>query len=391
MKCLIPNIGSTSFKYRVLQMPEEAVLAQGRVERIGQPGGECADYPAAIAKCLGAIAGEGKALKDLSEIDAVGFKVVHAGPHSEPQLVGDELLAAMEEFTFLAPAHNPAYIAAIRAFQQELPGVPLVAVIETGPYRFMDEAATTYAVPYEWRRDFGIRRYGFHGATHRAASERALALMGRTNLRHVSCHLGGSSSVAAFRDGLPVGTSMGASPQSGLPQNNRVGDIDVFAVLHMMKELRLNPDEMAAILSSHSGLAGISGGSGDLRDLSEAAAAGDKRARLALDVYVLAIRHYLGALMVELGGIDVITFSGGIGENSAEIRSAVLKDLSGFGVELNEGTNRAIKGEGAISIDGSAVKVLVVPANEEMIVARDTAAVVSRAQAAKQAMAGQDR
>jgi acetate kinase len=391
MKCLIPNIGSTSFKYRVLQMPEEAVLAEGRVERIGQPGGECADYPAAIAKCLGAIAGEGKALKDLSEIDAVGFKVVHAGPHSEPQLIGDELLAAMEEFTFLAPAHNPAYIAAIRAFQQELPGVPLVAVIETGPYRFMDEAATTYAVPYEWRRDFGIRRYGFHGATHRAASERALALMGRTNLRHVSCHLGGSSSVAAFRDGLPVGTSMGASPQSGLPQNNRVGDIDVFAVLHMMKELRLNPDEMAAILSSHSGLAGISGGSGDLRDLSEAAAAGDKRARLALDVYVLAIRHYLGALMVELGGIDVITFSGGIGENSAEIRSAVLKDLSGFGVELNEGTNRAIKGEGAISIDGSAVKVLVVPANEEMIVARDTAAVVSRAQAAKQAMAGQDR
>jgi acetate kinase len=329
MKCLIPNIGSTSFKYRVLQMPEEAVLAQGRVERIGQPGGECADYPAAIAKCLGAIAGEGKALKDLSEIDAVGFKVVHAGPHSEPQLIGDELLAAMEEFTFLAPAHNPAYIAAIRAFQQELPGVPLVAVIETGPYRFMDEAATTYAVPYEWRRDFGIRRYGFHGATHRAASERALALMGRTNLRHVSCHLGGSSSVAAFRDGLPVGTSMGASPQSGLPQNNRVGDIDVFAVLHMMKELRLNPDEMAAILSSHSGLAGISGGSGDLRDLSEAAAAGDKRARLALDVYVLAIRHYLGALMVELGGIDVITFSGGIGENSAEIRSAVLKARTG--------------------------------------------------------------
>jgi len=164
--------------------------------------------------------------------------------------------------------------------------VPLVAVIETGPYRFMDEAATTYAAPYEWRRDFGIRRYGFHGASHRAASERALALMGRTKLRHISCHLGGSSSVAAFRDGLPVGTSMGASPQSGLPQNNRVGDIDAFAVLHMMKMLRVNPDEMASILSSRSGLAGISGGSGDLRDLSEAAAAGDKRARLALDVYV---------------------------------------------------------------------------------------------------------
>jgi acetate kinase len=388
---LIPNIGSTSFKYRVLQMPEEAILAEGRVERIGQPDGECADYPAATAKCLEAIAGEGKALRNLSEIDAVGFKVVHAGPHSEPQLIDDDLLAAMEEFSFLAPAHNPAYIAAIRAFRQELPGVPLVAVIETGPYRFMDEAATTYAVPYEWRRDFGIRRYGFHGASHRAASERALALMGRTKLRHISCHLGGSSSVAAFRDGLPVGTSMGASPQSGLPQNNRVGDIDAFAVLHMMKKLRVNPDEMAAILGSRSGLAGISGGSGDLRDLNEAAAAGDKRARLALDVYVRAIRHYLGALMVELGGIDAITFSGGIGENSAEIRSAVLKDLTGFGVELDEKRNREIKGEGRISTEDSAVKVLVVPANEEMIVARETAAVVSRAQAAGQSMAGHAR
>ena len=391
MKCLIPNIGSTSFKYRVLEMPEEAVLAEGRVERIGQPGGECADCPAAIAKCLTAIAGEGKALKSLSEIDAVGFKVVHAGPHGEPQLIGDELLVAMEEFSFLAPAHNPAYIAAIRAFRQELPGVPLVAVIETGPYRFMDEAATTYAVPYEWRRDFGIRRYGFHGATHRSASERTQALMGRKNLRHISCHLGGSSSVAAFRDGLPVGTSMGASPQSGLPQNNRVGDIDAFAVLHMMKKLQLNPDEMAAILGSRSGLAGISGTSGDLRDLNEAAATGDKRAQLALDVYVLAIRHYVGALMLTLGGIDAITFSGGIGENSAEIRRAVLKDLTGFGVEVDESRNRAIKGEGAISTDNSAVKILVVPANEEMIIARETAAVVSRAQVAKQAMAGQAR
>ncbi|MGP8271084.1 MAG: acetate/propionate family kinase [Terracidiphilus sp.] len=391
MKCLIPNIGSTSFKFRVLQMPEETVLAEGRVERIGQPGGECADYPAAICKCLGAIAGQGKALKDLSEIDAVGFKVVHAGPLSEPQLIGDELLAAMEEFTFLAPAHNPAYIAAIRAFRQELPGVPLVAVIETGPYRFMDEAATTYAVPYEWRRDFGIRRYGFHGASHRAASERALALMGGAKLRHISCHLGGSSSVAAFCNGVPVGTSMGASPQSGLPQNNRVGDIDAFAVLHMMKRLRVNPDEMAAILGSRSGLAGISGGSGDLRDLNKAAAEGDKRARLALDVYVRAIRHYLGALMLELGGIDVITFSGGIGENSSEIRSAVLKDLTEFGVELDEERNLTIKREGAISTDSSAVKVLVVPAIEEMIVARETVAVVSRAQTAKQAMAGQAR
>ena len=385
MKCLIPNIGSTSFKYRVLDMPSESVLAEGRVERIGQPGGECADYPAAIRKCIAAIAGEGNAQKSLSEIGAVGFKVVHAGPHNAPQLIDDEFLAAMEEFSFLAPAHNPAYIAAIQAFRKELPGVPLIAVIETGPYRFMDEAATTYAVPYEWRRDFGIRRYGFHGASHRSASERTQALLGRKNLRHISCHLGGSSSVAVFRDGVAIDVSMGASPQSGLPQNNRVGDIDVFAVLHMMKKLGLDPDRMAVLLGSRSGLAGISGTSGDIRDLDQAAAAGDKRSRLALDVFVYAIRHYLGAFMLELGGLDALTFSGGIGENSAEIRSAVCRDLSAFGVELDEDRNRTARDEGAISTESSAVKIWIVPANEEVIVARETAAVVNREMAVGQA------
>lgn len=389
MKCLIPNIGSTSFKYRVLEMPAETLLAQGRVERIGQPGGECPDYPSAIRKCLAAVAGEGKPLKGLAEIDALGFKVVHAGPLNESQLIGDALLAAMEEFRFLAPAHNPPYIAAIQAFRNELPGVPLVAVIETSPYRFMDEASTTYSVPYEWRTEHGIRRYGFHGASHRSASERTQALLGRNDLRHISCHLGGSSSLAAFCNGVAVEASMGASPQSGLPQNNRVGDIDVFAVLHMMKKLGLGPDEMAALLGSRSGLAGISGTGGDLRDLSEAAAAGNNRAQLALDVFVRAIRHYLGAYLLSLGGADVITFSGGIGENSAEIRAAVLKGLSAFGIEVDAGRNASMRGEGAISTAQSQVKVLVVPANEEAIVARETAAVVNRARAEQQALVGQ--
>jgi acetate kinase len=389
MKCLIPNIGSTSFKYRVLDMPDETVLAQGRVERIGQPGGECADYPAAIRKCIESIAGPGKALTSLKEIGAVGFKAVHGGPLNEPQIIGEEFLAALKEFSFLAPAHNPPYIAAIRAFQQELPGVPLVAVVDTGPYHNMNEASTTFGVPYEWRTKYGIRRYGFHGASHRAASERARALLGRNDIRHISCHLGGSSSLAAFRNGVAIDVSMGASPQSGLPQNNRVGDIDVFAVLHMMKKLGLDPDQMAVLLGSKSGLAGISGTSGDMRDLNEAAAAGNRQAQLALDVYVFAIRHYLGAFMLELGGIDAITFSGGIGENSAEIRAGVLKDLSAFGVELDAGRNATIKGEGPISTDGSAVKVLVVPANEEIVVARETVAVVGRAKAAAQVLAGQ--
>ena len=389
MKCLIPNIGSTSFKYRVLDMPSESIRAEGRVERIGQPDSECPNYPSAIRKCIAAIAGEGRALASLAEVGAVGFKVVHAGPHNAPQLIDDEFLAAMEEFAFIAPAHNPPYISAIQAFRQELPGVPLVAVIETGPYRQMDEAATTYAVPYEWRTEFGMRRYGFHGASHRSASERTQSLLGRNDLRHISCHLGGSSSVAAFRNGIAVDTSFGTSPQSGLPQNNRVGDIDVFAVLHMMKKLGLDPDQMATLLGSRSGLAGISGGSGDIRDLSHAAAGGDRCSQLALNVFTRAIRHYLGAFMLSLGGLDAITFSGGIGENSAEIRSAVVKDMSAFGVELDEARNQTTKGEGTISTDSSPVKVLVVPANEETIVARETVAVLARANTAQKTLVGQ--
>ena len=382
MKCLIPNIGSTSFKYRVLEMPEERVLAEGRVERIGQPGGECADYPAAIRKCIAAISGVGKPLRSLAEVDAVGFKAVHAGPHTAPQIVDDAFLDAMREFIFLAPAHNPPYIAAMEAFRAALPGVPLVAVIETGTWRAMDEAATTYAVPYEWRTVHGIRRYGFHGASHRAASENIRIQLGTDKLRHISCHLGGSSSVAAFRDGVGIDVSMGASPQSGLPQNNRVGDIDVFAVLHMMKKLSLSPDQMAALLGSQSGLAGVSGKSGDARDLSDAAA-GDPRARLALDVFIRSVRHYAGAFLYELGGVDAITFSGGIGENSAEIRSAVLRDLTELGIELDEVRNFALQGDGQISTDSSRVHIFVVPANEELIVARETAAVVQRAVAAQ--------
>jgi acetate kinase len=341
MKCLIPNIGSTSFKYRLLQMPEERVLVEGKIERIGRPGGECADYAAAIHECMKQVAGEGKALKSLDEIDAVGFKVVHPGGMSGPRLVDESLFRAMEEFAFYAPAHNPPYIAAMRGFGKELPGVPLVAVFETTPYAGMDEAATTYAVPYEWRQKFGIRRYGFHGASHRAASEAAMAILDSKVLRHISCHLGGSSSIAAFRDGAAIDTSFGTSPQSGLPQNNRVGDVDAFAVLAMMKQLGVDADEMARILGSESGLAGISGTSGDMRDMEEAASMGSARAQLALDVYVRAIRHYLGAFLVELGGLDVITFSGGIGENSWKTRSAVGRDLGAFGVLIDEEVNRA--------------------------------------------------
>ena len=218
-----------------------------------------------------------------------------------------------------------------------------------------------------------MRRYGFHGASHRANSERAAALCGKRNLRHISCHLGGSSSLAAVRDGVAIDTSFGISPQSGLPQNNRVGDIDVFAALFQMEKHSLTARQMARILASESGLAGIAGGTGDVRDLSLDAAAGNTRARLALDVYIRAVRHYLGAFLVELGGLDVLTFSGGIGENSVEVRAAVCGGLEGFGISLDVECNRTLSGEGRISPDGAAVTVLVLPADEETIVARAVA------------------
>jgi len=377
MKILVANIGSTSFKYRLIDIAQGAVLGQGKVERIGQPGGSCPDYETAIGQCTGEIAGPGKPLASLSELSAIGFKAVHAGPLGGARLVNEEVLEAMEEFTFFAAAHNPPYIAAMRAFAKALPETPLVAVFETTFFDSLDEATTTCAVPYSWREEHGIRRYGFHGASHRAASERAQELMGLEGLRHISCHLGGSSSVAAVRSGVAVDISFGISPQSGLPQSNRVGDLDVFAALFMMKKLSLDVDGMARTLASESGLAGISGTSGDVRDLESAASSGDRRARLALDVFVRSVRHYLGAFLVELGGLDVLTFSGGIGENSAAIRAAVCDGLAPFGIELDSERNRGVQGDARICSDSSLVSILVLPADEERVVARATAAVLS--------------
>jgi len=285
----------------------------------------------------------------------------------------------MQEYSFITPAHNPPYIAAMRAFRHRLPGTPLVALFETAFFDAMDEAAITYSVPYAWKQNDGVRRYGFHGASHRAASLRARELSGGgENLRHISCHLGGSSSLAAIRGGVAIDTSFGMAPQSGLPQNNRTGDLDVFAALHIMQKHSIGPQEMARILATESGLAGIAGNSGDIRDLMTGIGCGDPRCRLAFDVYIRAIRHYLGVFLVELGGIDVITFSGGIGENSAEVRAGVCAGLSELGIVLDDARNRALKGEGTISPAGAHTLILVIPADEETVVARAVAEVLQK-------------
>ncbi|MBZ5579578.1 MAG: acetate/propionate family kinase [Acidobacteriia bacterium] len=379
MTILVANIGSTSFKYRLYDMEGTKVLARGLVERIGQPGGACPDCQTALTTCLAEIAGPGKPLSRLTSLSGIAFKTVHAGPLSGARLVDDAVLAAMEEFSFLAPAHNRPYLAAIRAFRKRLPELPLVAVFETAFFDSLDEATVTYAVPYSWRQDHGIRRYGFHGASHQAASECAQQHLGRTDLRHISCHLGGSASLAAIRNGVAIDTSFGMSPQSGLPQSNRTGDFDVFAALHLIRQRSLSVEEMGRVLACESGLAGISGGSGDIRDLTAAAAAGDARARLALDVFIRSVRHYLGAFLVELGGVDVITFSGGIGENSPEIRAAVCAGLAPLGLQLDGSRNRTAAGEVRISSDASPAAILVAPADEERIVARAAAAALAAA------------
>jgi len=368
MRILVANIGSTTFKYRLLEMPSGAVFAQGKFERIGQTGSQFPTYDSAIGSAVADIVGEGKPLRDLSELSAIAFKAVHAGEVTGAQLVTEGVLKAMEEFTFYAPAHNIPYLAAMRAFSKALPVTPLVAVFETGFFQSLNEATTTYAVPYEWRTRYGIRRYGFHGASHRAASERVQALTRAS--RHISCHLGGSSSLAAIRDGVAIDTSFGISPQSGLPQNNRVGDIDAFAVLEMMRILNVGPEEMSEILSSQSGLAGLSGGSGDVRELLEGAAMGDARSKLALDVYARSARNYIGAFYLALGGLDVLSFTGGIGENSAELRRAICEGLEVIGVQLDPAANITAKGEAWIEMPGSAVRILIMPADEEGVVAR---------------------
>lgn len=378
MKILVANIGSTSFKYRLFATDTMTAVAQGRVERIGQPGSCCPDYDSAIRACLDDLVGPEKALATLADLNCVAFKAVHAGPLSGARLVDCELLAAMEDFAFFAPAHNPPYIAAMRAFGKTLPETPLVALLETAFFDKMDDAALTFSVPYDWKEEYGIRRYGFHGASHRAASEIAQQLTGRKDLRHISCHLGGSSSMAAVRNGVAVDTTFGMSPQSGLPHNNRTGDLDVFAVLYMMKKKSLSIDETAKILGSQSGLAGISGTTGDVRDLDAGCACGDARCRLALDVMIRAVRHYIGAFYVVLGGLDVLTFTGGIGENGRDIREKICEGLDILGLKLDLEGNRTASGEACLSTPDSKVQVWMFPADEERIVARAAHEVLSK-------------
>jgi acetate kinase len=386
MKILVANLGSTSFKYRLFDMADERQLARGGVERIGDETSKCfveiggnrqelsahvSDHAAAVKKCLEQLTDpKSGCLRDAGEVAAIGFKAVHAGSISGVQRVTPDVLAAMERMNRVAPAHNPPYIAAMRLLSERLPAIPLVAAFETGFHATIPDRLRHYAAPHEWAAKHHIRRWGFHGASHRYIATRTAQLLGRNNLRIISCHLGGSSSLCAIRDGKSVATTMGMSPQSGLPNNNRAGDFDPFAIPVVMQATGKSLDEVLDDLAEHGGLLGLSGLSGDVRDLEQAAETGNERARLALDLFITSVRHYLGAYLVELGGADAIVFTGGIGENSASVRSAVCRDLEFIGIALDPHLNTKAKGEQRVSNDDSRVQIWIMPTNEELIVAR---------------------
>ncbi len=276
----------------------------------------------------------------------------------------------MDEMNAVAPAHNPPYISAMRLLREKLPEIPLVAAFETGFHETIPDGNRYYAVPRAWADTYQVRRWGFHGASHRYISERTSQLLGRADLRIISCHLGGSNSLCAIRAGRSMANSMGMSPQSGLPHNNRTGDFDAFALGLIVEKTGRSLPEVLDTLAEQGGLAGLSGTSGDMRDIEAAAAAGSADAQLALDVFTNAIRHYIGAYLVELGGADVIVFTGGIGENGVALRAAVCRNLGELGIELDEAKNLAAHGEAAIHSTASRTQIWVIPTNEEIVVAR---------------------
>jgi acetate kinase len=385
VKILVANLGSTSFKYRLFDMADERLLARGGVERIGsaeskafvEAGGQreeltvqAKNHAVAVRLCLQQLSDPKRAcLRDPEELSAIGFKAVHAKGISGVQRVDETVLEGMEAYADVAPAHNPPYIAAMRLLKRELPQIPLVAAFETGFHQDIPPARRLYAVPLEWATKHGIQRWGFHGASHRYIAGRAAELLGNTEARIISCHLGGSSSLCAIANGRSIASSLGMSPQTGLPHNNRVGDFDVFTLPVLLRETGKSLEQLLDDLACRSGMLGLSGYN-DLREIEADATKGGAVSRQALAVFVEAVRHYLGAYLVVLGGADAIVFTGGIGENSVRMREAICANLEWFGIVLDRAANDRARGEAPIHAPTSRVQLWIMPTNEEIVVAR---------------------
>lgn len=386
MKILVANLGSTSLKWRLFDFSAAAdpVLHKGGFERV-------TDYRKAIEDCLAELKDSG-GLQTEGELAAIGFKTIMAQGFNGCVRLDENVLKAMEVCNYIAPAHNPPYLHGIRLFARRMPGTPLIGLFETAFHQWAPPAAVRYAVPESWY-DAGVRRWGFHGASHKFIAERSAELLGREDvaerarqlyvdggrrsvrqpdLRIISCHLGGSSSITGILNGIAIGNSLGFSPQSGLPHNNRVGDLDAFALPFVMRTLHIGLDEAERVLCKESGLLGLSGVSNDFRDIGAQAKQGNPRARMALDVLVHQARHWIGAYFLDLNGADALVFTAGIGENCAEVRHAICARLDQVGIALDPALNATARAQEAI-ISGvdSRVKVMVIPTNEELVVARE--------------------
>ncbi len=389
MKILIANLGSTSFKYKLFDMENrEKLLAEGSVDRIGQEvshwnfrsfslnkdssgQGKFSDHKKAIDFHLNHLVEE-SIVTSISQVDGIGFKAVHGGPISGAVIVDDEVLRVMEEFSDVAPSHNPPYIQAMKAFQALLPDTPQVAVFETAYHQTIPWKRQVYAIPYKWTEKLGIRRYGFHGASHCYVGQR-LGELDPGLHRIINCHLGGSSSICAIKNKCSQANSFGMTVQTGIPHATRVGDFDTFALLKL-QAAGLDQETIWQKLGNESGLLGLSGVSSDLRDIEKASNQGNQRATLAIEVLVESIRNYIGSYLVALNGVEAICFSGGIGQFSATVREKVLENLDFAGILLDQNKNLQADGtlENRIDHQDSKVQIWTIPTNEELIVARQS-------------------
>lgn len=399
MNILVLNCGSSSAKYKLIEIKENKTLAEGGVEKIGLPDGfiklkfddgskknidlGLTDHKGAIKAILDALVHpEYGCIKDLKEIDAVGHRVVHGGEKfSRSVLITDEVKDMIRECYGIAPLHNPVNMAGIEAIEAVLPGVPQVGVFDTAFHQTMPKSAFMYPLPMEYYTEDHVRRYGFHGTSHRFVTQRVCEMLGTTpeGKRIICCHIGNGASISAVKDGKSIDTTMGLTPTEGLMMGTRSGDVDPGALLFLMEKYNLNPKDMLNIINKKSGVLGITGLSSDMRDVVDAAEKdNNERAKLALDMYELRILKYIGAYAAELGGVDIIAFTGGVGENQYQTRKRVCRQLEYLGVKIDEELNDTLwRGkEGEISLPDSKVKVVVVLTDEEYMIARDTEAIV---------------
>ncbi|WP_181349862.1 acetate kinase [Thalassobacillus sp. CUG 92003] len=383
------NAGSSSLKFQLIEMPEETVVTKGLVERIGLPKSvftieineekdktvtDIEDHAEAVRLLVDKLTSTG-IIQSLEEIDGVGHRVVHGGERfSESVLIDEQVIAEIDQVSELAPLHNPANLTGIRAFQDVLPHVPHVAVFDTAFHQTMPEQSYLYSLPYEYYEKYGIRKYGFHGTSHKYVSERAAELLERPveHLRLLSCHLGNGASIAAIEGGRSIDTSMGFTPLAGVTMGTRSGNIDPALIPYIMDKTGKTANEVMNVLNKESGMLALSGFSSDLRDIEDHASQGEERAELALEVFANRIHKYIGSYAARMHGIDAIIFTAGVGENSTAIRERVLKGLEFMGVYWDPSLNKVRGKEAFISYPHSPVKVMIIPTNEEVMIARDT-------------------